>query len=617
MATIAIPRPVLPHPPESTLDTPITPPLSFDGTNSPPMQQQDYISKVPNKHIPVCPTGPAQPENLHTPPSSPKELDNYHQRSALFPPDCFTRSESGVSWIYQLDAQQVAEAVTFAAQQPLPHAFQVFPWFHGLHSQNHLQQTFFSARKRSFRKPPSCLRGVTLVKADGRLDVARLKGALAVDEFMREGTTPSFYEVDPREGFCVRNFHIQPAKVALTSDIIVYGDDAKDNLALAHQIVTCQRRWREKCIIRDGLAPEYNTFVCTSNFSEFEENFGHLVAIDSAGNATGEVLDFVHQERREMWEMSVASEISHNVFLGPTPELGSPEEQQFDLLVECSDAGRLNPAALKVVAETFGDIIQQPFHDFPSSGSILPPTWSHEEADGIIDTCKWIYHIAHGYCLPDSNITNCEESDGEAECSPPRKILIHCADGYTESTMLAIAYFSYSTGRTVSEAWLDLHTERRRNFFAYPTDVALLKAISNRLLQESPVCSGISLQDISSRVKQEPRWMSSLDGSFPSRVLDYLYLGNLSHANNPDLLRAMGIYQILSVGETAIWRDGELEQWGTENVCVVEGVQDNGIDPLTGEFARCLDFIGEPVCFEFAAPGVLALLPYMTNNWPC
>jgi len=29
-----------------------------------------------------------------------------------------------------------------------------------------------------------------------------------------------------------------------------------------------------------------------------------------------------------------------------------------------------------------------------------------------------------------------------------------------------------------------------------------------------------------------------------------------------------------------------------ENICVVGGVQDNGIDPLTSEFERCLDFIG-------------------------
>lgn len=74
--------------------------------------------------------------------------------------------------------------------------------------------------------------------------------------------------------------------------------------------------------------------------------------------------------------------------------------------------------------------------------------------------------------------------------------------------------------------------------------------------------------------------------------LDYMYLGNLGHANNPDLLKALGVTQILSVGETAMWRDGELEAWGVDNVLVIQGVQDNGIDPLTDEFEKCLDFIG-------------------------
>jgi dual specificity MAP kinase phosphatase len=55
----------------------------------------------------------------------------------------------------------------------------------------------------------------------------------------------------------------------------------------------------------------------------------------------------------------------------------------------------------------------------------------------------------------------------------------------------------------------------------------------------------------------------------------------------------MGIGQILSVGETATWREGELDHWGEENIFTVQGVQDNGIDSLADEFGRCLEFIGE------------------------
>lgn len=169
--------------------------------------------------------------------------------------------------------------------------------------------------------------------------------------------------------------------------------------------------------------------------------------------------------------------------------------------------------------------------------------------------------------------------------------------------MLGIAYYSYSTGRPVPDAWLNLHTTLGRNFFAYPADVSLLTAIAPRLLSQSPALADKSPSEVQSLAAEEPDWLPGIDGSFPSRVLDYMYLGNLGHANNPDLLKALGIKQILSVGETTMWRDGELEKWGPENVCVVQGVQDNGIDPLTEEFERCLEFIG-----KFVAPMVRAAM---------
>lgn len=108
--------------------------------------------------------------------------------------------------------------------------------------------------------------------------------------------------------------------------------------------------------------------------------------------------------------------------------------------------------------------------------------------------------------------------------------------------------------------------------------------------------------------------MAALDGSLPSRVLDYMYLGNLGHANNPGLLKALGINQILSVGETAMWRDGELEDWGVDNTCTVQGVQDNGIDSLTDEFERCLDFIGK--CASAAINGSQQARRALTKRRP-
>jgi dual specificity MAP kinase phosphatase len=480
-----------------------------------------------------------------------------------------------------------------------------------LHPNNHIQQGFFIARKKRVqRQTPCCLRGLTIVKADGNLCESRLKGAIAPQEFMQPGSEGEFVEMDPREGFCVRNFHIQPAKTAVTSDIVVYGDDAAMVRKVAWKVASAQAKWRERHRGQGQKLPKYSTFICVTPFVEFERRYSEIVAVNSSGLVTGAVLDFYRQERMEMYAMTKASEVSKNVWFGPSLEPGCEEEQQYDILIECTDVGRLNPAALQTIAEKCQDTGKYFELEFPSSGSIPAPTWSHAEADGILDTCKWIWHLAHGTLPLDTNDTDLDGDVNMSDASQapehhglrPRRILIHCADGYTETTMLAIAYFSYSTGRPVADAWLDLHTVMKRNFFAYPTDVSLLTSIAPRLLRESPVCADKDLSEITAMVQNEPKWFAALDGSFPSRVLDYMYLGNLGHANNPDLLKALGITQILSVGETAMWRDGELEAWGSENVMVIQGVQDNGIDPLTDEFERCLEFIGTSQLHPFCAP---------------
>ncbi|PKS09670.1 hypothetical protein jhhlp_004290 [Lomentospora prolificans] len=604
MATIALTRPIHPHRPTSASVSTIAPSINLDGhTPSEPPSSSTSPTPVPNKHIPTCPPGPiplddecADTDQQASSPSHETGLyTSSPQTSLLFPPVNYGCIKSGTLSIYTLSPSDLVASLEYSSQQPLPDPADVFPWFHGVHPQNHIQQTFFTTRHRASRATPQCLRGVTVVKADGDLTVSRLKGAISPEEFMQPGSPAEFIDIDPREGFSVRNFHIQAAKAAMTSDIVVYGEDNDSVTRIGWTVAKAQRKWRQAHEHAGQLLPEYNTFVCVCPFNEFEEHHYNAVAVDSKGNATGNVLDFFIQERTEMYCMAKASEISHNVWLGPTPYPSSEEEQEFDILIECSDLGHINPTALQAVAEGSQGATDRKHFDFPSSGSILPPTWSHAEADGILETCKWIYHLAHGtypQTLAETPVDG-EPDDGKTTDpkTRPLRILLHCADGYTESTMLAIAYFSYITGRPVPDAWLALHTEKGRNFFAYPADVALLSALAPRLLQESPVSSSLSLTELTALVKDEPAWFTGLDGSFPSRILDYMYLGNLGHASNPELLRALGIGQVLSVGETALWRDGERDKWGENNLYTVECVQDNGIDPLTDVFDRCLEFI--------------------------
>ena len=70
-----------------------------------------------------------------------------------------------------------------------------------------------------------------------------------------------------------------------------------------------------------------------------------------------------------------------------------------------------------------------------------------------------------------------------------------------------------------------------------------------------------------------------------------MYLGNLQHANNPEMLRALGITRVLSIGEQVIW-DFEKESNAGMQLLYLDNVQDNGIDPLLDYIDSCLEFLG-------------------------
>lgn len=261
MAAI-VARPPQIGPPPSPKPRPVTLKLQASKSQSTP---------VPNKRLQtLSPSAP--PVKLpDTPPASPAaKRTSAYRPSLLYPPSKYALLLDSPP-VYSIDANDLAAAVDHLSSQPLADPNRVFPWVHGLHPQNQTQLSFFVARRNSLKKTPKVLRGMTIVKAGGDLGRSRLKGAISPVELLsQEDDGISFLESDPRDGFSVRNFHIQACKMAQVSDIVVYGDDDADYADICHlavQISIAQAGWRTRAGSIEENVPVFNTFVLSSKWS--------------------------------------------------------------------------------------------------------------------------------------------------------------------------------------------------------------------------------------------------------------------------------------------------------------------------------------------------------------
>jgi dual specificity MAP kinase phosphatase len=238
----------------------------------------------------------------------------------------------------------------------------------------------------------------------------------------------------------------------------------------------------------------------------------------------------------------------------------------------------------------------------------------------------------------------------------PRNVLIHTGDGYTDTSVLALSYIMYDRACSLPQAYLFLQNECQRSFFVYPADVMLLSRIETRIQAviaeerrvasaamdvdpiESP-CAGLLRGRFgrSSSPATAPRpalvvppqlsqtdkmiaapffYNERFDGHFPSRILPFLYLGNLNHATNALMLKELGITHVVSIGESALipprsacespngvpthlkarmptnslWLEASL---GNIEVLDLRGIADDGIDPIRGYIEQASEFIEE------------------------
>jgi hypothetical protein len=66
----------------------------------------------------------------------------------------------------------------------------------------------------------------------------------------------------------------------------------------------------------------------------------------------------------------------------------------------------------------------------------------------------------------------------------PLKLLLHSADGYTESSLAALCLLMSVKGLTLPEAYLDLQIGKRRSFSVYQLDMGVVRRVETRLTDD-------------------------------------------------------------------------------------------------------------------------------------
>lgn len=483
----------------------------------------------------------------------------------------------------------------------------------------------------------------------------------------------------------LRLFRQQPSRYATISDVVVYSQTglSDEAIALAQLIREAQAQCFSQRGGRAAGAINYNVYIVSEPFEVFERDFSHVVAVDSWGYRCNKI-DFFEREREEMAAFTSASEISANVYLGNSADVPLRIEHTnlslqrsfsenkpasvtshftkvdecgstpFNICIEAHDQAAITSSLQFHLHKKYLDCIAQRASSYPSESGIaeiihmeVPSTG--QSASGVSAKDKLIRYLVD-FCIWVKKMTKPDDPSSH----PPIKVLLHCHDGYTETSLFALSYVMYDRGCTLPEAYLYLQNEKNRSFFVYPADVQLLRRVECRIEQElheqrkahsyrmssdepsrgsflrGCASFGVSAGHTSKSAPNRPTPSNALsfsrpsrsqnawfydcrfDGHFPSRILPFVYLGNLNHASNALMLKALGITHVVSMGESALipqqhsrlsssfvtnsqsnvvnslWHECAT---GQIDVLDMKGVADDGIDSIRPYIERAMAFI--------------------------
>ncbi|ORX56247.1 hypothetical protein DM01DRAFT_1334735 [Hesseltinella vesiculosa] len=451
-------------------------------------------------------------------------------------------------------------------------------------------------------------------------------------------------------GIHLRNFSIQSWRCASISDLVVFGPHAKTVACRLAQAQECIHRERQQYHQRLALSAgkravvnandlQYRIFIisgkicqCWRNqtesfifsldaFDTIQQNFPEWVWYDDQGTQQ-QCLSLADMEKQEMNQFTRASQITDHLWVGSSHDVPVFDHDDqvaqlnnplgFSVCIECHDLAEMTCQSELTLARAMleeRDQDQVPpelMHlDMYSTGAVMD---SAQDLDAFLASLKDLLMFM-------DDMTR-----------QGRNVLIHSLDAYSESSLLVLTWMMYKQDLSLRDAYLSL--QHQRSFFVFASDVPLLQVVDHFLRQSSALDyykqkwiaslhnntpsqlldhpSRLLMTDQTIHEISHPQpltlavnplpsnpdkddWLSCphFEGSFPSRMLPFLYLGNLNHATNPAMLKALGISYVVSVGENADLNNQDFQHLFLDNL------YDDGIDSVKSQYDRTVAFVDE------------------------
>jgi dual specificity MAP kinase phosphatase len=377
-------------------------------------------------------------------------------------------------------------------------------------------------------------------------------------------------------------------------------------------------------------------FLTIEPFVEVQKHCPHLVNVDADGNRGPDAhfTDLFEREAKESRAMTRGSEVVEGFWVGNDCDVpggaddGAGAKVSFDLCIrasECCDmptTGQLNstsrklyemdkrkretqdsghawvpsPATIALRNLLSPSTSPNPLPDTGAKRTASPtmhengtrprrPRRSNTDEDYVslecAGSCRTITGQMRNLTVMTDRVVELvyflrKLVEGRDRSGRRRRVLVHCQDGYTESSIIVLAYIMSSLSISLPEAFLHLQNQAQRSFFLYPSDKPLLRRVDARLAADRRA-KAIKLVSTSPPPPSPTRWKNwglgfgkpenghatredgkktvevakellveeenggspaavqakawfddrRFDG-FPSRILPFLYLGNLS-----------------------------------------------------------------------------------------